>query len=511
MALAQRQDIKLSQTQRLEQRLVMTPKLQQAIKLLLMTRLELEQHIEQEMLQNPLIEEAEPSEEQVLSYDGSDSSEEPFGGNSGDNEERVSKADADVAIAGAVDINTEDRPDIDWQEVFEDNINPSERGQWEDISEDDLPKRDVPTQLLLHEYLLSQLHMSSLSDMEYQIGEMIIYNIDDDGRLNVSLDEIAAELNASRMEEEKIPVSEVEGVLSMIQTFEPVGVAARSLRESLLIQMKVLGMENSMEAKVVKDYFEDLAENRLPKIAKELGIEVEELIKVKGSISRFEPKPGREFSEKREADIIVPEVIVEKMDGEYRVIPNDDGMPKLRVSHAYLRMLQSGGNLTADTREWIENCKRTAIDLIKSIDQRRRTIIRVTESIFKIQKDFLEKGMNYLKPLQLKQIADDIEMHESTVSRVTTKKYVQTPRGIFELKFFFSSGLEGEKGEEVASTSVKEFIKEIVDGEDPSSPLSDLKIVQILKSRGVKAARRTVAKYRDELGVPPSSKRRTKW
>lgn len=503
MALTQRQDIRLTQTQRLEQRLVMTPKLQQAIKLLLMTRLEMLEQVDQEMLQNPMLEELEPDEERAESLD------EEGGSLEGDNLESLGSLEG--LESQILQTNKEEQPDIDWKEVFEDNLNPSEKSEWEDIDDEDLPRKDIATHLSLHDHLLSQLHMLRLSEVEYQIGEMILWNIDEDGRLNVNVEEIAEGLNRDRSEAEKLPVSEVERVLSIIQGFEPTGVAARNLQECLLIQLRAAGMENSLEARVIRDHFEDLAENRLPKIAKDLGVDLEGVMKVKEAITQFEPKPGREFAESRDADIIIPEVIVEKVDGEYRVMPNDDGMPRLRLSKSYLRMLQNDEHLTSEAREWLENCKRTAIDLLKSIEQRRRTIIKVTESIFKIQRDFLEKGVNYLKPLGLRQIADMIDMHESTVSRVTTRKYVQTPRGIFELKFFFSSGLESEKGDDISATSVKELIKEIVDGEEPASPLSDREIVQILKKRGIKAARRTVAKYRDELNLPPSSRRRTKW
>jgi len=322
--------------------------------------------------------------------------------------------------------------------------------------------------------------------------------------LKVITEEIASELD--------VGIPDVEDMLEFIQeNFEPIGVGARDIRECLLIQMRDIGMENTLSAKIIIDHYVDFTKNRIPKIAKSLDVSVERIQEAIEDIKELEPYPGRQFGVSNPDRIKIPDVTIAKVDGEYTVISNDDGMPKLKLSKYYLNMIQSTNSTSPEAKEWLENHKRRAIDILKSVSQRRQTIIKVTESIFEEQKDFLEKGVNGLKPLVLRQIADMAGVHESTVSRVTTNKYVQTPQGIYELKEFFSGGLENENGGETSTAIVKEMLKEMVDYEDTAKPLSDQQLSDMLKEKGIKVARRTVAKYREELDILPSPKRRKKW
>jgi RNA polymerase sigma-54 factor len=353
----------------------------------------------------------------------------------------------------------------------------------------------------LAEHLLWQLRMSVTSEEDYAIGEAIIGNIDEDGYLTIGVEEIAETL--------EIEVAEVERLLQLIQTFEPTGVGARDLRECLLIQLQQLGLENTIANEIVeKDYLHDLEANRFPQIAKSLGVGLDLVCAAAESIASLEPKPGRQFSSEK-PEYIVPDVTVERIDGNYRVFVNDYG-PRIRLSPYYRGMLSSGSSLPGETREYIQSKIQSAAWLLESIERRRRTIQRVTESIFEVQRGFLEKGPSYLKPLTLKDIADMVGVHEATVSRVTSGRYVQTPRGVFELKYFFNSAIPTENGGPTSSASVKEMIKDMIVSEDPQNPLSDKEIESRLNENGIHIARRTIAKYRKELNIASSSKRK-KW
>lgn len=480
----------LKATLNLQQRqtLVMTPKLQQAIKVLLMSRLELTQHLSQELEQNPVLEEDLEEELDI---------------------EEVEELDVDPELnLSEIDLNSsikEDKEtDISWEDYFDDRVSSSERDAWEYHDDDDRPRDDIAEQHTLQDHLLFQLGISLVSEEELRIGEEIIGNIDDSGYLKVTTEEIASELD--------VDVSDVEDTLEFIQlTFEPTGVGARDIRECLLIQMRDLGRENTLAAKIITGHYDDFTKNRIPKISKSLDVSVEEIQEAIEDIKDLEPYPGRQFGISNPDRIKIPDVTVEKLDGEYKVISNDDGMPKLKLTRSYLDMLQRDNNIESEAKEWLENHKRKAIDLLKSISQRRQTIVKVTESIFEEQKDFLEKGVKGLKPLVLRQIAEMAGVHESTVSRVTTNKYVQTPQGIYELKEFFSGGLRNDSGGETSTSIVKEMLEEMVDSEDPAKPLSDQHLSDMLKEKGINVARRTIAKYREELGILPSPKRRKKW
>ncbi len=489
------------------QKIVMTQKLQQAIQVLAMNRLELQQFLEQAMEQNPILEIEDDLEDEITLEQELDSR---------DLEVKICPiCGAEVPLdykrcpncgapLNSIQEDEDEMPDIDLDSVFDDTISMTERLTWEEEEEEDRPRDDIPEPVSFQDYLMAQFGMLKLNDEESRIGETIIGYIGDDGLLSVSTDQIADILG---VENEK-----VEKVLKIIQeSLDPVGVGARDVRESLLIQLKAAGEEESLSAKIVRDHFDDLLQNRIPKIAKDLNVEIDDVLDAIDHLRTFNPKPGNGFGTISRGSEIIPDVTLEVVDGEYRVISNDEGLPRLRINRRYLDMLKNKESLSPEDREWLENYWHKAVELMKMVEQRRQTVKKVTEAIFSVQRDFLEKGFKYLKPLTLKQIADMVGVHESTVSRVVNGKYVQTPMGVFELRQFFSSGLKTETGSQTSSTSVKEMIKEMIESEDPANPLSDSEIVERLAERGIKVARRTVNKYRAELGIPPSSKRRKKW
>lgn len=499
----------LTQSMLPAQKLIMTPKLQQAIQILMMDRMELRQYLQQALEQNPLLEEEQEMEEEMeVEMDQELGSEDlevkicPICGAEAPLEAR--RCPSCGSPLRSAEEEAEDMPDIDLDAVFDDTMSITERMVWEEEDEEERPREDVAEPVTLQDYLRMQLGMLELSDEERRIGEAIISYIDDDGLLSVETQQIADMLG--------VDLQEVERVLKIIQeSFDPVGVGARDVRECLLIQLKARGEEESLAARIIRDHFEDLLQNRVPKIAKELGVEINDVLNAIEQIKTLNPRPGNGFGGSARQREIVPDVIVQEIDGEYRVILNDEGMPRLRVNQRYLEMLKNKESLPPETRKWLENYWRRAVDLLKMVEQRNQTVKKITEAIIKVQREFLEKGPKYLKPLTLKEIADMVGVHESTVSRVINGKYVQTPLGVFELKRFFSTGLETETGRAASATSVKEMIREMIESEDPANPLSDSEIAERLAERGIKIARRTVAKYRAELGIPPSSQRKRKW
>jgi RNA polymerase sigma-54 factor len=479
--------------------LVMTPKLKQAIQILQMNRLELTQHINQEMVQNPFL---ETSEEIDLSEDVEETKEPDEVSEMNLDVETGLPDDVNGSASGndspELDVTSEDFGDPEWERYFEDTF-PIANNEWEAPAEDDMRGNAITVAESLAEHLLWQLRMSVESEEDYAIGEAIIGNIDNDGYLKSSVEEIA------QMTE--IEVSDVERLLKIIQIFEPTGVGARNLKECLLIQLQQLDLQNTVAYKIVEnDLLELLGTNKLPQLAKQLSVELEVIQAAAKVISSLEPKPGRQFSSER-PEYLFPDVTVEKVDGEYRVFVNDDG-PNLRISPFYRTLLRSGRS--EKDKEYILNNIQSAKWLIESIERRRTTILKVTESIFEVQKDFLDKGPGYIKPLTLKDIAAMVGIHEGTVSRVTKNRFVNTPRGTFSLKKFFTSSLSTTDGGETSSANVKEQIKEIIDKENPKKPLSDDEIMVKLNDRGVNIKRRTINKYRKELNIPAASKRK-KW
>jgi RNA polymerase sigma-54 factor len=480
----------LKQNLKLSQQLVMTPQLQQAIKLLQLSRLELTDLITQEMEENPLLEELTseeyPEDTTVPEFDAVEIADR----------EEIKAVERTEEITGEGD----GKEEFDWNSYLED-YGPT--GVRYDRKDDDAPSWDnvLKVKPSLTDHLMWQLKLSRITDAEMKIGEQIIGNLDSNGYLAASIEEIA--------KQEGVEESFVEGVLKKIQEFDPPGIAARDIKECLLIQARILGVLTPLGESIINEHLKDLETKNYSNISRKLKVPMSEVLQAVCIISSMDPKPGSVYTEER-IDTITPDVYVSKAGEEYKIILNDDGLPKLRISNFY-KEIMGGSNTYPDaenSRKYIRERMQSATWLIKSIQQRQRTIYKVTESILKLQRDFFNYGINYLKPLVLRDIADDVEMHESTISRVVTNKYMHTPRGIFELKYFFSSRIQKTSGDAVASKSVKEDIKKIVSAENPKKPYSDSDIVDLLKKSGISIARRTVAKYREMMGVLPSSKRK---
>jgi RNA polymerase sigma-54 factor len=472
----------------------MTPQLQQAIKLLQLSRLELLDVINQEMVDNPLLEESaeEQAEEQA---------EGQAEGDSAAGKEPVSKSQEqeDPDALKPVTVEETAREDIDWSNYLDEY---SATGPVYYEPEDrETPEYEnfLVRQLSLVDHLLWQLLLSHPGKTEQKIGNAIIGNLSRDGYLQATIGELSALTRSD--------ASQVEMVLEKMQAYDPVGVCARDLKECLLIQARYLGLEDSLVVHIIENHFKHLENKNYKAISQALGVSFDDVLGAVEIITRMEPKPGREFSDEA-PHYISPDIFVYKMGEEFVIVLNEDGMPKLRVSAFYRDALSRGDGVPSGTRDYIQNKLRSAVWLIRSIHQRQRTIYKVVESIVRHQNEFLENGIGYLRPMVLRDVAEDIGMHESTVSRVTTNKYVHTPQGTFELKFFFNSSIGRIDGDAIASASVKDKILQIVQSEDPAKPYSDRKMVEILKAANIDVARRTVAKYREMLRVLPSNKRK---
>ena len=476
MAMEMRMNLNL----KMSQKLVMTPMLQQAIKLLPLARMELAQLIRQEIIENPVLEEL-LEEENENDQENSQEEKEPNEDLTSDNEQSSDSQDQE----------------IDWDSYFQGNIDQgmSVESYTERPSIESTHKKEAN----LADHLMWQLDLSVDSDLDKFIGSCIIGNIQNDGYLCADLKEIA---EISQTDEEN-----VLRVLKIIQGFEPAGVAARSLKECLMIQTRTLSDKNPYVEILIENYLERLEDRFLPKVASELKIDLEEVLDALKTIRNLCPKPGLLFSSER-VDYVVPDLVVVKTEKGYDLVLNDDGVPNLKISPYYHNLLKT--TKERQTKEYLEDKYRSALWLIKSIDQRRQTIYKVGKSIVKLQKNFLDDGLSYLEPMVLKDVAKDIEMHESTVSRITTNKYIDTPQGVFELKFFFHSGIKSYMGNTMSSIRVKNMIKEIINEENQSSPLTDDQMVEALMRKNAKIARRTITKYRKELNIPPASKRK-KW
>lgn len=480
----------LKQNLKLSQQLIMTPQLQQAIKLLQLSRLELVDTINQEMEENPLLEEAAPDDDQEISVN-QDVEEITV-----TDREEIKVNERTEELTGEGD----GRDEFDWGSYLEDY---GPMGVTYDRPDGDATSWDnmLATLPSLTDHLMWQLKLSRLTEREMYLGEQVIGNLDQNGYLVATIDEIAAQ--------NKAETAEVEAVLWKIQEFDPPGIAARDLKECLLIQARLLGVLNPLMEAIIQGHMKDLELKNYNHIARKLRVQVSDVLDVVQLIGRMDPRPGRVYGEEK-TQPIVPDVYVFKSGDEYKIVLNDDGLPRLRISNFYREIMGSNSGRANDEtgKKYIREKVQSATWLIKSIQQRQKTIYRVSESIVRQQKDFFDGGMNYLKPLVLRNIADDVEMHESTISRVVTNKYMQTHRGIFELKFFFSSGINKTGGDTIASKSVKENIRRIVSAEDARKPLSDLEIVELLDKADIDIARRTVAKYREMMGILPSSRRK---
>ncbi len=480
MAIEMRQQMKLSQ------QLVMTPQLQQAIKLLQLSRIELQDLVSQELEENPVLDESLEVEE----------IKEP------DTLEMTEKETApqeDLESFSEVKAGEDTLQDMDWA-TYLDSYNYSSGEQYYE-EDDDRPSYEnlLTKKTTLFDHLLWQLKLSRVTEQEILVGSEIIGNIDEEGYLRSSLADIA----------ECCSVGEpfVDSVLAKIQEFDPIGVGARNLQECLLLQVKQLGMEGSVVEAMLCEHLKDLEQRKYKQIAKALGIDFNEVLVAAKIIAGLDPKPGRQFSQE-DVHYISPDIFVYKVGEEFVVVLNDEGMPNIRINPLYTGEGRTAGSENQKAEEYINEKMRSALWLIKSIHQRQRTIYRVSKSIVKFQRNFFERGIAFLKPLVLRDIAEDIGMHESTISRVTTNKYMQTPQGLLELKFFFNSGISTVEGDAMASESVKNIIKEIVDGEDPRKPLSDQRIAEILSAQNINIARRTITKYREMLKIGSSSERK---
>jgi RNA polymerase sigma-54 factor len=493
MGMEMRQELKLSQ------QLVMTPQLQQAIKLLQLSRMELVDLVHEEMLENPILEDDMDAGDRALQRElmGGDEQATMQMERAGETERPIDQPIVENLATGEIKADASAVNEIDWENYL-DNYTmappmPAYRGDGEDLPSLEATLTKPPS---LHDHLAWQLKMSNLSQTDIEIGLAIIGNIDVDGYFkDPPLEDIAADLGQ--------PEEACEIVLEKIQTFDPVGIAARSLKECMLIQAMHCGQDDDLVVKMIRSHLENLEKKNYQAIARDLKQPLEEIYEAAKVIMDFDPRPGRQYASD-DPHYITPDVHIHKVGDKYFVVPNDDGLPKLKISNFYRSAM---GN-SAASKDYVQDKLRSAQWLIRSIQQRQRTIIKVSESILKFQREFFDKGIAFLKPLILRDVAEDIGMHESTVSRVTTNKYVHTPQGIFELKFFFNSGISRTNGEDLASQAVKSKIKELIDAEDVKRPHSDQKIVELLKKGGIDIARRTVAKYREQMGILASSKRK---
>jgi RNA polymerase sigma-54 factor len=467
---------KLGLSAKLSHRLILTPSLQQAIKLLPLTTLELAEVLDQEVMENPLLEEV-PVQETLST-------------------EEIAQQEAKEEA---------DRPDdplkeIEIEKFFEDYFDDGRRGRPSEVPEAPPIENTLTESPDLYDHLLWQLHMMVSDELTLEIGDAIIQNLDEDGMLRVSLEDVA---NMG-----PYPIEEVERALAVVQSLDPAGVAARDLTECLRIQLRVLGLESSPADVMVRDHLKQLQSHQYAEISRQMGLTTDEVAHHLEIIRRLDPRPGNRYSPERSA-YILPDVFVVKEGDDYKIVLNDDGLPKLRISPTYRRMLDEKKAGSEETRAYVKDKLRSALWLLKSVDQRQRTIYKVSESIVRYQRAFLDHGISHLRPLVLRDVAGDIGMHESTVSRVVANKYMHTPRGVFELRFFFHSGITSSMGEAVSSVTIKQRIRKMIEEEDASRPLSDSRIADILGKEGLPLARRTVAKYREELRIPPSNLRKT--
>jgi RNA polymerase sigma-54 factor len=483
--------LELKQQLKMSQQLVMTPQLQQAIKLLQMSRMELVETVHQELLENPVLEDVREQAEAGTSVNPPSARLEQV--------EQVEKKHDETARDA-----DKKASEIDWDRYIENHAMqaPMPGGVYRG-SGDELPSLEATLTKTedLVDHLDWQIRMSDLVEDERRLAALILGNLDDRGYLTIdglTPDEVLPKLAA----EAEVELEDAVEILKVIQTFDPIGVAARDLRECLLVQARHFGMDE-LVLRVLEDHVSDLERRNYPAIAKKLNVELEEIYDIAQVIAELEPRPARSFVVS-EPQYIVPDVWVHKVGDKYFVVANDDGMPKLKISGFYRSAMKGD----AQAKEYIQNKLRSAQWLIRSIDQRRKTIERVTECIVEKQKDFFEKGIEFLKPMILRDVAEEVGMHESTISRVTSNKYVATPRGVYELKFFFNSAIKRDCEDDIASESVKQAIKRLCDVEDTKHPHSDQKLVELLAKEKIMIARRTVAKYREMLGILSSSKRK---
>jgi RNA polymerase sigma-54 factor len=475
----------LNQSTQLRQELKINPRLYQAMDLLYMPLLDLQQHLKQELLNNPFLDLVEAEEEEE---DQEGETEEP------------AQAETEDDRAG----------EIDWEEILLDGFDTA-GGRREEHEEKEYFEPVTVATRDLSDHLRDQVSLLELTPRETLLADEFIGNINDDGYLACGIEDIVRALNevvtraaeeAGRDTEDLPLYTEEEGqkMLATVQSLDPPGVGAQDLRECLLLQLKEAGLEQSVPYRLVRDCFEELINHRWSEISKRFGISAGDVQKAADEIAKLDPKPGLQYGS-RDDNYIIPDLIVEKIDDRYHVFLNDANLPRLKLSRAYQEIARDKKKFDGENKEFISNKLNSANWMIQAIEQRRQTMLKVMNYIVERQREFFEKGIQYLKPLTLREVAEVINMHESTVSRVTNEKFVQTPRGVLPLKFFFSSGLATSDGEDVSARGIKAQLQKLVQEEDPKHPLTDQAIVNILRESGVQIARRTVAKYRDQLGV----------
>lgn len=527
-------------TTQLSQRLVLTPQLRQRIEMLQMTKLELGELVNQQLIENPVLEEVPAEEVSVApslsddsfatgtvdrstqstadspgeSFNGtgdlsdftsavgttpSDASFESFDGPA--SAERTAETPAATATTEFEEGETRDRDsfeEIDFGSTFEEYLDPGYRTRETEVKESPSFEQFLSSQQTLGEYLLWQLHLTPTSDEVRDAAEAIIGNLNDDGYLEGTREEIAAIGPWSK--------ETVDAAFDLLGQLDPVGVGASNLQECLLTQLRVLGYGDRLASTLIRDHFHKLQNHKLPELARELGVTVEMLVDEMKIIRQLEPRPGRRFAPSG-AQYIEPEVYIEKMGDDYVIRFNDDGLPQLRINSQYRRMMENK-ETTKETRDYIKDRFRSAVDLLKNIEHRKQTIYRVCEQIVYRQRDFLDHGVEHIKPMMLKDISEDIGIHLSTVSRVVNGKYAHTPQGVIELRRFFTEGMVNDEGEEVSTRIIKLKIKKMIEAEDARRPLTDDEIAARLAAEGQRLSRRTVAKYRDQLRIPGSRERR---
>jgi RNA polymerase sigma-54 factor len=476
----------LSQSTQLKQELKINPRLYQAMDLLYMPLLDLQQHLKQELLNNPFLDMVEPEEEET-----EEEAEETNTENETPEEEKTPN------------------DEIDWEEILLDGFDAG--GRREEHEEREYYEPVTVDTRNLSDHLVDQITLLDLSPRQQFLADEFVGNINEDGYLAAPLAQIQTSINeevvraaeAVGRDEDDLPLYtpvEIEEMLGIIQNLDPPGVGARDLRECLMLQLREAGLEQSVPFRLVRDCFEELINHRWSEISKRFGISPADVQKAADEIKKLDPKPGLVYSDASD-NYIIPDLIVEKIDGRYHVFLNDANLPRLKLSRAYQEIARDKKKFEGENKEFISSKLNSANWMIQAIEQRRQTMLKVMNYIVDRQREFFEKGVQFLKPLTLREVAEVINMHESTVSRVTNEKFVQTPRGVLPLKFFFSSGLSTTAGEDVSARGIKAQIEKLVSDEDAKHPLTDQAIVNILKESGVQIARRTVAKYRDQLGV----------
>lgn len=487
--------------QKMQQRLIMTPQMQQSIQLLQLSTLELSEMLQQEMVENPLL------EEQTQEEPDDPSTEEPPS-----SEEETDDPVADLAENGSIEL------DPNWEEYFTDSSDVGYLPGPTEVASEEI-QAQIARPETLKDHLIWQLGVSTDNSQQYMIGEYLIDQLDDDGYLPETVIKRATNDNGDEQGEDvaitdyvaemlDVAPQDIEEVIEIIQEFDPAGIAARNLVECLEAQCRYYEIDSPEVLTIIHNHLPSLERRKLKEIGSALDLTEERVQDIADLIGRLDPRPGRQFLPQKN-EYISPDVFVEPVDGEYQVRVSDDGAPPLRISRRYREMLENKDGISSEEYEFLRKKFQSAIWLMRNIEQRKRTLYRVTKAILERQWEFFEEGITALKPLKLRDIADELGIHEATVCRVVNKKYVQTPRGLFELKFFFSTGLQSQGPDDMSAKAVMELIQQLIDNEDPRKPLSDQKITDILhKEHKLNIARRTVAKYREKMGILSTSKRR---